>query len=197
MLLIENVTVRFGGVTALDDFSAQVSDGEICGFIGPNGAGKTTLFNCCTRVVRPASGRIAFDGHDLLAEPEAMAKIGYSPKLTVQASNCGSTSLMFAPAGAAANGQKLVFWEKDPGNPIYANDPGYTAYVANAKKVDPAHAQPANTYYETGWMIADMDINAFQAAAKSSLGLSEVGIMQAARNQNSQPPLFINGSGGS
>ena len=69
MLLIENVTVRFGGVTALDDFSAQVSDGEICGFIGPNGAGKTTLFNCCTRVVRPASGRIAFDGHDLLAEP--------------------------------------------------------------------------------------------------------------------------------
>jgi len=42
MLLIENVTVRFGGVTALDDFSAQVSDGEICGFIGPNGAGKTT-----------------------------------------------------------------------------------------------------------------------------------------------------------
>jgi hypothetical protein len=42
-------------------------------------------------------------------------------------------------------------------------------------------------------MIADMDINAFQVAASSSLGLSEVGIMQAARNQNYQPPLFING----
>ncbi len=69
MLVIENVTVRFGGVTALDDFSAQVADGEICGFIGPNGAGKTTLFNCCTRVVRPAAGRISFDDHDLLAEP--------------------------------------------------------------------------------------------------------------------------------
>ena len=124
---------------------------------------------------------------------EAMAKIGYSPKLTVQASNCGSASLMFAPAGAAANGQKLVFWEKDPGNPIYKNDPGYTAYVADAQKVDPAHALPSDTYYETGWMIADMDINAFQVAASSSLGLSEVGIMQAARNQNYQPPLFING----
>ena len=71
---------------------------------------------------------------------EATAKIGYTPKLTVQASNCGSASLMFAPAGAAANGQKLVFWEKDPGNPIYKNDPGYTAYVADAMKVDPAHA---------------------------------------------------------
>jgi ABC-type branched-subunit amino acid transport system substrate-binding protein len=124
---------------------------------------------------------------------EAMAKIGYSPKLTVQASNCGSASLMFAPAGAAANGQKLVFWEKDPGNPIYKNDPGYNAYVADAQKVDPAHALPSDTYYETGWMIADMDINAFQVAASSSLGLSEVGIMQAARNQNYQPPLFING----
>jgi branched-chain amino acid transport system ATP-binding protein len=69
MLVIENVTVRFGGVTALDDFSATVPEGEICGFIGPNGAGKTTLFNCCTRVVKPASGRISFNGHDLLSEP--------------------------------------------------------------------------------------------------------------------------------
>jgi branched-chain amino acid transport system substrate-binding protein len=123
---------------------------------------------------------------------EAMAKIGYTPKLTVQASNCGSASLMFAPAGAAANGQKLVFWEKDPGNPVYAKDPGWLAYVKNAKAVDPK-AQYANTYYETGWIIADMDINAFENAAKSSLGLSEVGIMTAARNQNYQPPLFING----
>jgi len=70
MLLIENVTVRFGGVTALDSFSAQVPEGEICGFIGPNGAGKTTLFNCCTRLVRPASGSITFDGHNLLTEPQ-------------------------------------------------------------------------------------------------------------------------------
>ena len=69
MLVIDNVTVAFGGVTALSEFSAQVPDGEICGFIGPNGAGKTTLFNCCTRLVRPAAGRISFDGHDLLAEP--------------------------------------------------------------------------------------------------------------------------------
>jgi branched-chain amino acid transport system ATP-binding protein len=68
MLVIDNVTVRFGGVTALSDFTARVPDGEICGFIGPNGAGKTTLFNCCTRMVRPAAGRITFDGHDLLAE---------------------------------------------------------------------------------------------------------------------------------
>jgi len=65
--------------------------------------------------------------------------------------------------------------------------------VANAKKMDPKNAQPDNTYYETGWMIADMMVNAFHTAASSSLGLSEAGIMQAARNQDYQPPLFING----
>jgi len=123
---------------------------------------------------------------------EAMAKVGYNPKLTVQASNCGSASLMFQPAGAAANGQKLVFWEKDPGNPIYTDDPGWKAYLADAASVDPG-ALVNNTYYETGWMIADMDVNVFQTAAKSSLGLSQAGIMQAARNQNYQEPLFING----
>jgi branched-chain amino acid transport system ATP-binding protein len=77
MLQIENVTVRFGGVTALDNFSATVGDGEICGFIGPNGAGKTTLFNCCTRIVRPTDGRITFDGSDLLsAAPHQVVRLG-------------------------------------------------------------------------------------------------------------------------
>jgi branched-chain amino acid transport system ATP-binding protein len=68
-LTIENVSVRFGGVTALDDFSAQVEPGEVCGLIGPNGAGKTTLFNTVTRLVMPTRGSITFDGTDLLATP--------------------------------------------------------------------------------------------------------------------------------
>ena len=122
----------------------------------------------------------------------AMARVGYKPKLTVQASNCGSASLMFTPAGAAANGQKLVFWEKDPGNPLYANDPGWKAYVANATSVDPT-AAVGDTYYETGYMTADMEVNSYLIAAKSSLGLTQASIMQAARNQNYQEPLFIKG----
>jgi ABC-type branched-subunit amino acid transport system substrate-binding protein len=123
---------------------------------------------------------------------QAMAKVGYKPKLTVQASNCGSAAEMFAPAGAAANGQKLVFWEKDPGNPIYANDPGWKNYVADATSVD-ASAAVNNTYYETGYMTADMEVNSYLSAAKSSAGLTQANIMQAARNQNYQEPLFING----
>jgi branched-chain amino acid transport system ATP-binding protein len=62
LLRVENVSVRFGGVRALDGVTCQVNDGEICGLIGPNGAGKTTLFNCVTRLYAVADGSITFCG---------------------------------------------------------------------------------------------------------------------------------------
>jgi branched-chain amino acid transport system ATP-binding protein len=62
LLRIDGVSVRFGGVRALDGVTCQVNAGEICGLIGPNGAGKTTLFNCVTRLYSVASGSIAFAG---------------------------------------------------------------------------------------------------------------------------------------
>ncbi len=57
LLAIEELVVRFGGVTALDEPSLAVETGSICGLIGPNGAGKTTLFNCISRLYEPESGR--------------------------------------------------------------------------------------------------------------------------------------------
>ncbi len=69
MLEIENLTVRFGGLKALDDVSFSVQRGEIVGLIGPNGAGKTTVFNALSRFVAPAGGSIHFDGQDLLRLP--------------------------------------------------------------------------------------------------------------------------------
>ena len=62
LLGIEELVVRFGGVTALDGPSFEVENGAICGLIGPNGAGKTTLFNCVSRLYTPQSGAIEFDG---------------------------------------------------------------------------------------------------------------------------------------
>ncbi len=62
LLSIEGLTVRFGGVVALDDVHFEVARGEICGLIGPNGAGKTTLFNCVSRLYRPQLGAIRFEG---------------------------------------------------------------------------------------------------------------------------------------
>jgi branched-chain amino acid transport system ATP-binding protein len=62
ILQVDNVTLRFGGVVALDDVSFALRRGEIFGLIGPNGAGKTTCFNAMTGVYRPTSGRILFNG---------------------------------------------------------------------------------------------------------------------------------------
>jgi branched-chain amino acid transport system ATP-binding protein len=62
LLRMEEVTVRFGGLTAVDDVSFDIRRGEILGLIGPNGAGKTTCFNAMTGVYRPTSGRVVLDG---------------------------------------------------------------------------------------------------------------------------------------
>ena len=69
LLELSNVTRHFGGVVALDDVSFSVQQGEIAGLIGPNGAGKTTAFNVITRLYRPESGEIMFDGESLLGTP--------------------------------------------------------------------------------------------------------------------------------
>jgi branched-chain amino acid transport system ATP-binding protein len=69
LLQLRNVTRRFGGVVALDDVSLDVRQGEIAGLIGPNGAGKTTAFNVITRLYRPDSGDVVFDGESLLRTP--------------------------------------------------------------------------------------------------------------------------------
>jgi branched-chain amino acid transport system ATP-binding protein len=66
VLEVDEVTVRFGGVMALDSLSFSVEQGQICGLIGPNGAGKTTMFNVISRIYNPTSGRITFDGKDIL-----------------------------------------------------------------------------------------------------------------------------------
>jgi ABC-type branched-subunit amino acid transport system ATPase component len=65
LLDVKGVTLKFGGLTALDDVDLIVHAGEIKGLIGPNGAGKTSLFNVLTRVYRPQSGRTLFAGEDL------------------------------------------------------------------------------------------------------------------------------------
>jgi branched-chain amino acid transport system ATP-binding protein len=69
LLAITGLSVRFGGIVALDSVSFEVASGQVCGLIGPNGAGKTTLFNCLSRLYRAGGGRIRFDGRELLEVP--------------------------------------------------------------------------------------------------------------------------------
>jgi branched-chain amino acid transport system ATP-binding protein len=69
LLTVSGITVRFGGIVALDSVSFSIRPGQVLGLIGPNGAGKTTLFNCLSRLYTPNEGDILFDGVSLLAHP--------------------------------------------------------------------------------------------------------------------------------
>ena len=94
LLRIADVSVRFGGVRALDGVTCHVNAGEICGLIGPNGAGKTTLFNCITRFYTVAAGSISFAGQRIDGVParhvvslgiaRTFQNLGIYPEMTVQ-----------------------------------------------------------------------------------------------------------------
>lgn len=66
LLSVQDVSVRFGGIVALDGITFEQPEGTILGLIGPNGAGKTTLFNCLSRLYTPNSGEITYDGNSIL-----------------------------------------------------------------------------------------------------------------------------------
>ena len=77
VMSVEEVTIRFGGVTALDGVSFDVARGRLTAVIGPNGAGKTSLFNCMSGVYRPTSGHIHFADADLTkVAPHKIARLG-------------------------------------------------------------------------------------------------------------------------
>ena len=76
VLEAENVTMRFGGLTAVDSVSLRVNQGEIMGLIGPNGAGKTTFFNCLTGLYLPTTGRVVLNGEVLPPKPRRVVIAG-------------------------------------------------------------------------------------------------------------------------
>ena len=68
VLELKNITMKFGGVTALNEVNLVVKKGEILALIGPNGAGKTTVFNVITGVYKPTSGDVLFQGESILGK---------------------------------------------------------------------------------------------------------------------------------
>jgi len=77
VLRTEGLTIRFGGLTALDTVDFEIQRGEIRAIIGPNGAGKSTFFNCLTGVLHPTSGRIVFNGEEITGlSPDRISQKG-------------------------------------------------------------------------------------------------------------------------
>ncbi len=77
LLAVSDITMRFGGIVALDAVSFDMADGQIVGLIGPNGAGKTTLFNCVSRLYTPDRGDLLFRGQSIIhTTPHRVAALG-------------------------------------------------------------------------------------------------------------------------
>jgi branched-chain amino acid transport system ATP-binding protein len=94
LLQVQGLSVRFGGIVALDDVSFDVAPGRLTAVIGPNGAGKTTLFNVMSAIYRPTEGRVAFGEHDLTRlRPQKIARLGVARTFQAPALFGGMTVL--------------------------------------------------------------------------------------------------------
>ena len=114
LLSIDELSIRFGGIVALDRVSFEIEKGQIAGLIGPNGAGKTTVFNCISRYYRPDTGAITFDGRDVLRlRTDRLVEVGIAR--TFQQAEVFKTmsvlnNLLVGPARAKRNGGGVLGW---------------------------------------------------------------------------------------
>ena len=110
VLDVSGVTVRFGGLTALDDVSLTAASSQVTGIIGPNGAGKTTLLNVLCGFVRPQAGTITFDGQLLSRlRPHKLARLGIARTLQGTALFGGLSVIENVMVGAASR-RRTNFW---------------------------------------------------------------------------------------
>ena len=105
-LSLQQISVRFGGLVALDDVSLRVPPGRTVGVIGPNGAGKTTLFNVVCGFVTPTSGTISLDGRTLRPRPHQLARLGIARTLQGVGLFAGLTVLENVMVGAEHAGRR-------------------------------------------------------------------------------------------
>jgi len=115
VLKLENVTMQFGGVVAVNNLSLEVNKGEIVALIGPNGAGKTTAFNCVTGIYDPTNGKISFNGKTIVENhPRGKMKklyAGENAKLYVGSRTVDPTPDMVTKLGIARTFQNIRLWK--------------------------------------------------------------------------------------
>ena len=115
LLRMENVTMQFGGVVAVNNLSLDIPEGKIVALIGPNGAGKTTAFNCITGVYQPTNGRVEFDGETYVcAHPTGKMKktyLGQNGDLYASQKNIDPTPDKVVKLGIARTFQNIRLWK--------------------------------------------------------------------------------------
>ena len=105
VLRTDGLTIRFGGLSALNNVTVQVQRGEIRAIIGPNGAGKSTFFNCLTGVLRPSAGRILFNGEDITGlSPDRISRKGIARSYQITTIMPNATTLENVRIAAQSRG---------------------------------------------------------------------------------------------
>ena len=172
LLEVENVSVRFGGIVALDRISFAVARGHIVGFIGPNGAGKTTMFNCLSRLYAFSDGRIAFEGRSLLETPaHGIAALGI-----------GRTFQNLALFRTMSVRQNVM---------LGGHARTSTGYVANALRLPRVRREEARLGIAVDRLLALLDLTALADVAVMDLPFGTQKRVELGRALASEPKLLL------
>jgi ABC-type branched-subunit amino acid transport system ATPase component len=169
---VSNVSVRFGGVVALNSVSARVEPGRIVTVIGPNGSGKSTLFNTITGMVMPASGAVSVDGRDLQGVP-THRRIAAGIARTFQTPR-------FDPHVSVEEAVLCGFYPQSRG--------GLVATLLRS----PSVAREERSFRERGeQVISDFRLSSLKAVALGGLPMGQVRLVEVARAIANQPKYLL------
>ncbi|MBE1530451.1 ABC transporter ATP-binding protein [Actinomadura algeriensis] len=172
MLEVRELTVRFGGITALGGVGFAVDRGEMVGLIGPNGAGKTTLFNCLTRRYDADEGTISYEGRDLLGvAPHAIVGLGIAR--TFQ--NLG----LFARMSVRDNVM------------VGAHHHGRAGFVGASLRLPSVRREEARLRGETADLLGRLDLTAIADHPAAGLPFGTLKRVELARALAAKPRLLL------
>jgi ABC-type branched-subunit amino acid transport system substrate-binding protein len=183
--IAENQTASGKGYSSAFQAAAKAAGGIDLAVIAPS-----TDPNAAATQLKAANVDVVYDAGittDCGPVVQALARVGFTPKLVINPSNCADANAYIA-AGAAADGNVIPSWAKNPASPALASDPGVQTYLSQVTTPN-----KNNTIAVAGWIQADLLINTLKQAAASPSGLTHVSVIQAARDQLYASPMLLNG----
>jgi branched-chain amino acid transport system ATP-binding protein len=172
LLEVSDVSVRFGGLVALDELSFGIDAGQICALIGPNGAGKTTFFNVATRVYPATAGSVLFEGKDLLAQPaHRVAQMGITRTFQNLALFPGLSVLENVMVGAHS-------WSKG-------------GFLRGATRLPPVPREERRLRHEARELLERLDLSALAGRPAAGLPYGTLKRIELARALASRPRLLM------